>query len=178
MKKTLGYTDSRKQRAYKSHNVNGGLRKVATIAVVFFTLILQSVSQAGAVTVLHSHSSSVKSQTSNAQRMIEHHAATSTSNESCAHHVSTQTSKPLSTTTAEQSNTASKSPSTSSMDCCGDDCKCSTEHCFNTSGFAIIDPLHQSHIAIIRTTALHQSVGQRVHHTVKQFRPPKSTPTA
>ncbi|MEC8232554.1 MAG: hypothetical protein VX061_14040 [Pseudomonadota bacterium] len=60
------------------------------------------------------------------------------------------------------------------MECCGDDCKCSTEQCFNTTGLALVHPLIQPSVTIARTTAQDQLKGLCSRISFKQYRPPKS----
>lgn len=64
------------------------------------------------------------------------------------------------------------------MDCCEGDCQCAFEHCFNSTGLALIQPAITSIVVIARTTAVGQRYGELSHPLSGQFRPPKVLFTA
>ena len=64
------------------------------------------------------------------------------------------------------------------MDCCESDCQCAFEHCFNSTGLALIQPAVTSIVVIARTTAVGQRYGELSHSLSGQFRPPKVLFTA
>jgi hypothetical protein len=161
----------------KTRTGNGAQLSVL-LFVLFVAIMVQSVSQARAVTFIHSHSSvspstvqSTADSVGDASRVLE-------LGEGCAHH------NALSTTTGDSSSLkgvdansiahSDMTPMSSTMDCCGEDCQCSAEHCFNSSGVALINPLFQSNVTKTRTAALQKPSGQRSRLTFKQFRPPKT----
>lgn len=64
------------------------------------------------------------------------------------------------------------------MDCCEGDCQCAFEHCFNSTGLALIQPVLTSTVVIARTMAVGQRYGELSHPLSGQFRPPKVLFTA
>jgi hypothetical protein len=62
-------------------------------------------------------------------------------------------------------------------ECCGEDCQCSTQHCFGST-VALLHPVIFTTASPLRTLALTAAVGARVHTTSSQFRPPKNLLTA
>lgn len=62
-------------------------------------------------------------------------------------------------------------------ECCGEDCQCSTQHCFGSS-VALLHPVIFTTASPLRTLALTAAVGARMHTTSSQFRPPKNLLTA
>lgn len=64
-----------------------------------------------------------------------------------------------------------------SSECCGEDCQCSTQHCFG-SNVALLHPVIFTTASPLRTMALTAAIGVRMHTTSSQFRPPKNLLTA
>ena len=64
------------------------------------------------------------------------------------------------------------------MDCCEGECQCAFEHCFNSTGLALIQPAITSTVVIARTMAVGQRYGELSHPLSGQFRPPKALFTA
>ena len=62
-------------------------------------------------------------------------------------------------------------------ECCGEDCQCSTQHCFGST-VALLHPVIFTTASPLRTLALTAAVGARMHTTSSQFRPPKNLLTA
>lgn len=62
-------------------------------------------------------------------------------------------------------------------ECCGEDCQCSTQHCFGST-VALLHPVIFTTASPLRTMALTAAVGARMHTTSSQFRPPKNLLTA
>lgn len=62
-------------------------------------------------------------------------------------------------------------------ECCGEDCQCSTQHCFGST-IALLHPDIFTTASPLRTMALTAVVGSRMHTTSSQFRPPKDLLTA
>ena len=62
-------------------------------------------------------------------------------------------------------------------ECCGEDCQCSTQHCFGSS-VALLHPDIFTTASPLRTMALTAAIGVRMHTTSSQFRPPKNVLTA
>ncbi|WP_269916816.1 hypothetical protein [Alteromonas sp. PRIM-21] len=64
------------------------------------------------------------------------------------------------------------------MSCCMDECNCPTDHCFNLSATALIQPTVETEITVARMAAAAPVTGQRTFLHFGQFRPPKSLFTA
>ena len=62
-------------------------------------------------------------------------------------------------------------------ECCGEDCQCSTQHCFGST-VALLHPVIFTTASPQRTMALTAAIGVRMHTTSSQFRPPKNLLTA
>ena len=62
-------------------------------------------------------------------------------------------------------------------ECCGEDCQCSTQHCFGST-VALLHPVIFTTASPLRTMALTAAIGVRMHTTSSQFRPPKNLLTA
>ena len=158
-----------------------GAHKLALIVVMLLALVLQGMSQVNAMSFVHSHS---QMQSDSAQAPVVNIANNMSSEMTeikCAHH---QTGKnqvgmqePVQEAIHEPIQEAIQEPiqeSSLMMECCGDDCKCSTEQCFNTTGLALVHPLIQPSVTIARTTAQDQLKGLCSRISFKQYRPPKS----
>lgn len=158
-----------------------GAHKLALIVVMLLALVLQGMSQVNAMSFVHSHS---QMQSDSEQASVVH-IAKNTSSEmtkiKCAHHQTDQNQvgmqeaihEPVQESTQELVQEPIQEPSLT-MECCGDDCKCSTEQCFNTTGLALVHPLIQPSVTIARTTAQDQLKGLCSRISFKQYRPPKS----
>ena len=66
----------------------------------------------------------------------------------------------------------------SDMSCCKDECNCPTDHCFNLSASALIQPTVETEISVARMAATAPILGQCTSPHFGQFRPPKSLFTA
>ena len=64
------------------------------------------------------------------------------------------------------------------MACCKDECQCSTDHCFNTSATALLQPIMETHVWVTNMAAIAPVLGQYPTLRFGQFRPPKSLFTA
>ncbi|WP_338518534.1 hypothetical protein [Alteromonas gracilis] len=159
-----------------------GTQLSALFFVLFVAIMVQSVSQARAVTFIHSHSSVSLSTLQSTADSASDTSRVSEPGEGCAHHNASSNSKGNSSSLKGVDANSIAPPDmthmASTMDCCGEDCQCSAEHCFNSSGVALINPLFQSHVTKTRTAALQKPIGQRSRLTFKQFRPPKTQLTA
>lgn len=154
-----------------------GAHKLALIVAMLLALVLQGMSQVNAMSFVHSHS---QMQSGSGQAPVVH-IAKNTSSEmtkiKCAHHQTDQNQVGMQEPVQEAIHEPVQEPiqeSSLMMECCGDDCKCSTEQCFNTTGLALVHPLIQPSVTIARTTAQDQLKGLCSRISFKQYRPPKS----
>lgn len=142
-----------------------GSHKLALIIAMLLALVLQGMSQVNAMSFVHSHS---QMQSGSGQAPVVNIAKNSSSEMTeikCAHHQTGKNQVGMQEPIQEPS---------LMMECCGDDCKCSTEQCFNTTGLALVHPLIQPSVTIARTTAQDQLKGLCSRISFKQYRPPKS----
>ena len=150
-----------------------GSHKLALILAMLLALVLQGMLQVNAMSFVHSHS---QMQSDSVQAPVVH-IANNTSSEmtkiKCAHHQTGKKQVGMQEPIHEPVQEAIQEPSLM-MECCGDDCKCSTEQCFNTTGLALVHPLIQPSVTIARTTAQDQLKGLCSRISFKQYRPPKS----
>jgi hypothetical protein len=136
---------------------------------MLLALVLQGMSQVNAMSFVHSHS---QMQSGSGQAPVVNIAKNMSSEMTkikCAHHQTDQNQVGMQEAVKEPI----QEPSLM-MECCGDDCKCSTEQCFNTTGLALVHPLIQPSVTIARTTAQDQLKGLCSRISFKQYRPPKS----
>ncbi|BCO20133.1 hypothetical protein KUC3_29900 [Alteromonas sp. KC3] len=146
-----------------------GSHKLALILAMLLALVLQGMSQVNAMSFVHSHS---QMQSGSGQAPVVNIAKNMSSEMTkikCAHHQTDQNQVGMQEAVKEPI----QEPSLM-MECCGDDCKCSTEQCFNTTGLALVHPLIQPSVTIARTTAQDQLKGLCSRISFKQYRPPKS----
>ena len=71
-----------------------------------------------------------------------------------------------------------KATQMSDMSCCKDECSCPSDHCFNLSASALIQPTLETEISVARMAATAPVLGQCKTLHFGQFRPPKSLFTA
>lgn len=154
-----------------------GSNKLALIFAMLLALVLQGMSQVNAMSLVHSHS---QMQSGSGQAPVVHIAKNSSSEMTeikCAHHQTGKNQVGMQEAVQEPIQEAVQEPiqePSLMMECCGDDCKCSTDQCFNTTGLALVHPLIQPSVTIARTTAQDQLKGLCSRISFKQYRPPKS----
>ncbi|GFD90028.1 hypothetical protein KUL152_22540 [Tenacibaculum sp. KUL152] len=144
---------------------------------MLLALVLQGMSQVNAMSFVHSHS---QMQSDSARAPVVNIAKNMSSEMTeikCTHHQTDKKQVGMQEAIHEPVQEAIQEPiqePSLMMECCGDDCKCSTEQCFNTTGLALVHPLIQPSVTIARTIAQDQLKGLCSRISFKQYRPPKS----
>lgn len=145
---------------YRHHNnspLNTSLKQTVLLLVLLVSMGLQGIAQGNTLFVSHDHS-----QTMNVLGSATPSQNAANMSSSCGHN-----------NAMDSTDDMAAMDSHAEMNCCGDDCQCYTEHCFNTGGAALLQGIALSGVVINRTTASGLLEGQLSHLTFKQFRPPK-----
>ena len=158
-------------------------------------LMMALVSSGSAVSIEHSyehaHSESAMTPQSDSPHAKHQVQSPESANTHCQHHevssqhadlsAKTSMSKPAQFDGVQVSDAgvdSVKATQMSDMSCCKDECNCPTDHCFNISASALIQPTVETEISVARMAAAAPILGQCTPPHFGQFRPPKSLITA
>ena len=144
-------------RHHNDSPLNTSLKQTLLLLVLLVSMALQGIAQGNTLFVSHDHN-----QTMNVLVSASPSQDAANTSSYCDHN-----------NAMELTDDMAAMNSHAEINCCGDDCQCYTEHCFNTGGAALLQRIALSAVIINRTTASGLLKGQLSHPTFKQFRPPK-----